>query len=459
MQDIQVNPELLQRYDRPGPRYTSYPTAVEFQEDFIARTYGARLQRLGPEQGISLYIHLPFCEHRCTFCGCHVVITRKREVAARYLDYLERELELVASHLPERPRISQYHWGGGTPTYFTPAQLRKLHEKVADRFEILPDAELAIEVDPRVTTREHIDVLKDLGFNRLSMGVQDFTPEVQTAIGRNQDENSTRELFEYCRQKGFESINIDLIYGLPLQSPDSFAGNLASVITLRPDRVALYSYAHVPWIKGHQKKMDVEMLPSREIKFELFIQALRAFELSGYEQIGMDHFALPADELSKARQQRRLHRNFMGYTIHRTPHMIGLGISSIGEVDGAYIQNCKKLSTYYQALDQGVLPVEKGRELSRDDHIRRRVITSLMCNFYLDIPQVENDFGICFEDYFAKELNDLQAGPVADELLSIHPDAFEVTPRGRLFIRNICMVFDRYLREKPRTQPTFSRTV
>ena len=459
MQDMQIDAELLQRYDRPGPRYTSYPTAVEFRDDFSAETYSSQLRELEPEQNISLYIHLPFCEHRCTFCGCNVVITSKREVAARYLDYLQREIELVLSHLPSRPRLIQYHWGGGTPTYFSPAQLRELHEAVKDHFTILPEAEIAIEVDPRVTTREHIDTLAGLGFNRVSMGVQDFTPEVQAAIGRNQDEESTRELFAYCRQQAFDSINLDLIYGLPRQTPESFARNLAAVLLLRPDRVALYSYAHVPWIKGHQKKMDTDLLPAPEVKFELFLQAIRAFESSGYEQIGMDHFALPADELSQARRQHRLHRNFMGYTIHRTPHMIGLGITAIGEVHGAYIQSCKKLSTYYQSLDQGRLPVAKGYQLSRDDHIRRRVITTLMCNSFLDIRAIEREFAIDFAEYFAGELRELETGPGVDGLLRMDSDALEATSLGRLFIRNVCMVFDRYLREKPRSQPTFSRTV
>ena len=459
MAEIQVDAELLDRYDRPGPRYTSYPTAVEFSEDFAPDVYGARLGGMPAEHETSLYIHLPFCEHRCLFCGCHVVITPMRHVAARYLEYLGREMDLVLSHLSSRPRVIQYHWGGGTPTYYNPEELRQLHRMVQEHFTILPDAEVAVEVDPRVTTREHVDVLRELGFNRLSMGVQDFTPEVQESIGRNQDEESTRRLFEYCRERGFDSINIDLIYGLPLQTPESFERNLASVLELRPDRVALYSYAYVPWIKGHQKKMDAEALPSREVKFGLFTQAMRAFEAGGYQQIGMDHFALPSDELCRARRQRRLHRNFMGYTIHRAPDMIGLGISAIGEVGGAFVQNRKKLSTYYQALDAGQLPVERGYELSGDDRVRRRVITDLMCNSYLDIPEVERDCGISFRDYFGSELETLAAGPAADGLLRVRADALEVTALGRLFVRNICMAFDRYLKEKPRQQPTFSRTV
>ena len=459
MQETQVSAELLQRYDRPGPRYTSYPTAVEFHEGFTEADYRKHLQELDAGQQISLYIHLPFCEHRCTFCGCNVVITHMRDVAARYLEYLEREIELVCSYLPDHPPVIQYHWGGGTPTYFAPDQVRSLYAIIDRHFDIRPEAEVAIEVDPRVTTREHIDALAELGFNRLSMGVQDFTPEVQEAIGRNQDEETTRALYEYSREKGFDSINIDLIYGLPLQNTESFGRNLESILSLRPDRVALYSYAHVPWIKGHQKRIDTGQLPKGMEKLELFAQAIRAFSSSGYHSIGMDHFALPDDELSLALDERRLHRNFMGYTVHRAPTMIGMGITAIGDVDGAYVQSCKKLSTYYNSLEAGEMPVEKGYELSSDDRIRRHVITELMCNSFLRTAEVEERFAIDFADYFALELEELESGPAADGLLELRPGELEATPLGQLFIRNISMIFDRYLREKKRDKPTFSRTV
>lgn len=454
-----IDSELLQRYDRPGPRYTSYPTAVEFSEDFGAGDYAAALDRLDPGSEISLYAHLPFCEHLCTFCGCHVVITRKRDVAAEYLDYLDREIDLVRRRLPPDLQVVQYHWGGGTPTYYTPDQLRQLHQSVSSRFDIQPNAEVAVEVDPRVTTREHVDALMEMGFNRLSMGVQDFTPDVQEAIGRDQTEAETRELFDYCRHKGFESINIDLIYGLPRQTEKSFVRNLETLLDLRPDRVAVYSYAHVPWIKGHQKRMDTDLLPTRDEKFALFAAAKRAFGDSGYRQIGMDHFALPDDELSVALGERRLHRNFMGYTVQRAPVTIGLGVSAIGEVGGAYVQNKKKLSTYYNSLEADELPVGKGYGLSQDDRLRRHVILELMCNLYLDIEETERLFDIDFADYFSVELSELADGPEKDGFLRLLPGSIEVTPKGQLFIRNVCMAFDRYLREKPRPGPTFSRTV
>ncbi|MDP6698452.1 MAG: oxygen-independent coproporphyrinogen III oxidase [Candidatus Latescibacteria bacterium] len=459
MRNIHIDADLLRRYDQPGPRYTSYPTAVEFHEGFTASDYANRLSVFGGKQCISLYIHLPFCEHRCSFCGCNVVVTRKREVAARYLSYLEREMALVREHLQGKPTVLQYHWGGGTPTYFTPEQLGRLHETVQKYFHILPDAERAVEVDPKVTTKEHIDLLADLGFNRLSMGIQDFTPAVQAAIQRNQDETATRELYEYCRERGFTAINFDLIYGLPEQTHAGFERNLASVLMMRPDRVALYSYAHVPWAKGHQKRIDTSRLPAAETKFELFARAIRAFQTSGYRQIGMDHFALPEDELSCALEHRRLRRNFMGYTVHRTPNLIGLGLSAIGEVCGSYVQNAKKLSAYYRALDEGKLPVERGYILDRDDRIRRQVVTALMCNGYLHLGEIERCYGVRFREYFVRELEALARGPVEDGLLEIEDDALVATPVGKLFIRNICMVFDSYLERKKEDSAVFSRTI
>jgi oxygen-independent coproporphyrinogen III oxidase len=459
MTTIQLDPATLARYDKPGPRYTSYPTAVEFNEYFTAADYASRLRLLGPEQCISLYMHLPFCQERCDFCGCYVVATRKREVGARYLQYLEEEMKLVRSHLPARPAVIQYHWGGGTPTYFDPDQLRQLNETVRKYFAILPDAERAIEIDPRVTTREHIDLLAELGFNRLSMGVQDFDPEVQRAIGRHQTEDQTRSLYDYCRDKGFKSINIDLVYGLPAQTPDSFSRTLASVLMLRPNRLALYSYAHVPWVRGNQKRIDTDLLPNRDEKLEIFARAARSFSTSGYRQIGMDHFALPEDELSQALDSGSLHRNFMGYTVHRTPNMIGLGLSAIGEVYNAYAQNVKKISDYYAAIDAGNLPIEKGYSLNRDDRIRRHVITTLMCNGHLSFAEVDRTFGIRFSDYFQQELVDLSGDTVGSDLLEISTSGLQATPLGQIFIRNISMVFDRYLREKQRDKPMFSRTV
>ncbi len=456
-----VTAELLRRYDRPGPRYTSYPTAVEFSPSFDAAAYERKLAEANAlvHEPLSLYFHLPFCRERCTFCGCNVVITRKAGIAARYLDYLKREIVLLARNLPDRRLVNQLHWGGGTPTYHTVAEMRDLMKAIRESFEVLPEAEVAIEVDPRVTTREHVAFLREAGFNRLSMGVQDFTPEVQAAIARNQGLEETVELFDYCRELGFHSINVDLVYGLPMQSVDMFARNLDEVVAMRPDRVAVYSFAFVPWIRGNQRRTDPATLPPPAVKFELFGQALAAFTEAGYTQIGMDHFALPTDELAIAQREGRLQRNFMGYTVMPAADQIGLGVSSIGDLRGAFAQNVKKLSTYYAAIDAGGFPIERGYILDADDRIRRAIITSLMCNFRLEIAPIETRFGIRFEEYFATEIEELRT-PAGHGFLVHDAAAIQVTETGRLFIRNICMIFDRHLRaRKAEDGPVFSRTI
>jgi oxygen-independent coproporphyrinogen-3 oxidase len=454
---------LLKRYDRPGPRYTSYPTAVEFEDSYTAATYAERLELANAASGepLSFYVHIPFCDERCSYCGCNVVITKKHEIAVDYLERLFREIDLLAERLPDRRRLSQYHWGGGTPTYLSPSQMEQLHGRVTRHFEIDPAAEVAIEVDPRVTTREQIELLARLGFNRISMGVQDFDPQVQAAVNRDQSEAETRRLYEVCRENGLESINLDLIYGLPYQTPTSFQRTIESVIDMRPERIAIYSYAFVPWLKAHQKRMDVEKLPDPETKLRLFCIARELLMGAGYVQIGMDHFALPEDELALALGKRRLHRNFMGYTVKMGTDMVGVGVSSIGDVRASFAQNVKKLSTYYAALDDGRFPVERGYLLSQDDLLRREVITRLMCNFFLDRGEVERQFKIEFGSYFATELSELaeQDGPVDHGFLKMDDDHLQVVGDGRLFIRNICMVFDRYLRTKKPGQKMFSRTV
>ncbi len=457
-----ITMELLRKHDRPGPRYTSYPTAVEFAETFGPAEYDARLAEADREAGpLSLYAHLPFCGHRCTFCGCHVVITSDDEIVETYLGYLHREIDLVAAHLPSRRRVSQYHWGGGTPTHLTVRQMEALHRKVTEHFALEPDAEVAIEVDPRVTTVEQLDALRSLGFNRLSMGVQDFDPDVQAAVDRNQTEAETRRLYDLGRAKGFASINLDLIYGLPLQTPENFGRTVDSVISMLPDRVALYSYAHVPWIKAQQKRIDVADLPTAEDKLRLFLDARDRFLAAGYVEIGMDHFARPGDELAEARGKRRLHRNFMGYTVKMGTDMIAVGISGIGDVRGAYAQNEKKLSRYYEQLDQGRFPVERGCVLNRDDLIRRETISRLMCSLWLDTTAIERQFGIEFAAYFASELAELSgpSGLVAEGFVAIAPDHIEVVGLGRFFVRNVAMTFDRYLAGRTTGKPTFSRTV
>jgi oxygen-independent coproporphyrinogen-3 oxidase len=454
--------QLVRIFDRPGPRYTSYPTAVEFNDQFAEPQYIQKLQEAARalDDPISLYVHLPFCQARCSFCGCSVIITEKRYVAERYLEYLHRELEMIAARLGGRRRVVQYHWGGGTPTYLAPAQMEALQDQVRRHFDIASDAEQAIEVDPRVTTRDHLDLLRRLGFNRLSVGVQDFSPEVQDAINRHQTEAATRELYAYARSVGFASINFDLVYGLPQQTLESFSRTLDSVVDLRPDRLAVYSYAHVPWIKGNQKRIEVKDLPPAELKFELFTRALDTFVGGGYRQVGMDHFALPDDELALASEARVLHRNFMGYTTRPAPDQIGVGVTSIGDVAGAYAQNTKKLSTYYACIDAGRLPTEKGLVLTTEDKLRRHVITQLMCNFVVDARETGRKFDVDFTEHFAPELQVLQApnGPATYGFVQVSEEGIEVLPPGRRFVRNVCMAFDEYLRRHA-AKPVFSRTV
>jgi len=455
-----VDLDLVKRFDRSGPRYTSYPTAVEFHEGVREEAYLKKLEEAGENHGtLSLYAHLPFCEHRCLFCGCHVVITPHMPVAEKYMAYLKEEVGRVAGHLPPGRDVTQMQWGGGTPTYFSPDQLSDLMARFRDHFHFQEGAELAIEVDPRVTSRDHLDRLAELGFNRLSMGVQDLTPEVQEAITRNQTYEETLGLLEHAGEVGFtEGINLDLIYGLPKQELDTFEENLEKVIDLRPDRVAVYSFAYVPWIRGHQKKLDEDTLPSADLKLRLYLAAMDRFLEAGYEPIGMDHFALPDDELAVAAREGRLHRNFMGYSVMPASDMVAFGISGIGEVQGGFFQNEKKLSAYYEALDEGRLPIQRGYLLDRDDRIRQHVIREIMCNFRVSKAEVSERFGIDFDEYFSRSLSRLtdvrEAGFLEEDETHLR-----VRDQGRLFVRNVCMAFDRYLEAKQDDEPTFSRTV
>jgi oxygen-independent coproporphyrinogen-3 oxidase len=458
-----VDPELLRRFDRSGPRYTSYPTAVEFHEGVGDADYLKQLDATAAG-ATSLYVHIPFCERLCTFCACHFIATPHRHVAATYLDYLRRETELLAERLPHQRRLSRMQWGGGTPTYLSPAELERLYASIAARFEFAADAELAIEVDPRVTTRQHLATLCGLGFNRLSMGVQDFTPAVQEAIGRRQTFEETRVLVDAARDMGFaEGINFDLVYGLPLQDEASFESNLDRLLELRPDRVALYSFAYVPWVRPHQRRIDAALLPPSELKLTLYLAAFDRLLDAGYAAIGMDHFALPDDELARAARESRLERNFMGYSATPAAETIALGVSGIGEFDGAFFQNERKLSRYYAALDAGRLPIERGYLLDDDDRLRQFVIRQLMCSFAVDKDVVERRFGIDFDRYFEVPLARLSAwsedgcGPM---LIVEEGRTLRVTEPGRVFVRNVCMAFDRYLEARQATgKPAYSRTV
>ena len=456
---IDVTTELLIRHDKPGPRYTSYPTAPEWREGFGEPQYRLALADAAtrPDEPLSLYVHIPFCHERCVYCGCNVVVTEKAGVADTYLDHLDKELALAAGALGERRRVAQLHWGGGTPTYLDTTQIRRLFKSITRHFRLDPGAEVALEVDPRVTTREQIVTLHDLGFNRVSMGVQDLDLAVQRAITRYQTEAETVGVYEWSRAAGFLGINFDLVYGLPFQNNESWHSTVEAVIRLRPDRLAVYSYAHVPWIRPHQKWIPQEALPLGRDKYELFATARRLLLAAGYQPIGMDHFALPEDELAQAMKGRTLHRNFMGYTVVPAAEMIGFGTSSIGEIGGCYAQNHVKLSKYYEALDAGRLPTARGFALSEDDKIRRFLIRRLMCDFYLDTHLLEQRFGIAYHDYFAHE--EAALGEFYDSgFIARDNGNLRVLPLGQVFVRIVAMVFDAYLR-KPEGHKQFSRTV
>ncbi len=456
--------DLLTRYDRPGPRYTSYPTAVEFHPGFTEIEYRERLAAADRRSSVpfSLYVHLPFCEARCLFCACNVIITRHRGVAARYLDQLLTEIELLAGALPGRRTVAQMHWGGGTPTYYHADELERVFRSITRHFSFTPDADLGIEADPRVTTGEQIARLRALGFNRLSLGVQDFAPAVQEAIHRIQSTAETSALVTRARMEGFASVNLDLIFGLPHQTLEGFGRTLEQVLAIRPDRLAVYSFAYVPWLKGHMKQIPRDTLPAPALKLELLALAIDTLTAAGYRQIGMDHFALPDDDLARAAETGTLYRNFMGYAVRAAPDLLGLGVSAIGEVAGAFAQNARKLSVYGDALEAGRFPTERGYALSPDDLRRQAVISQLMCSFRVDRRAFAEQFKVGFDDCFAVELDALRGagGPVEHGLLELTDGELILPPRGRPFVRNICMVFDRYLAARAGgPTPVFSRTV
>lgn len=458
--DARTTADRIARYDRPGPRYTSYPTAVEFHEGFGPDAYAATLAAAArrPDDPLSAYVHLPFCAERCAFCGCNVIVGRDPGLADRYLDHLEREIALVAEALGERRTVVQLHWGGGTPSFLTTAQMARLMDAFEAAFALAPGAEVAIEVDPRVTTPEQVAWLAERGFTRVSMGVQDFDAAVQDAIGRHQTALQTTALYRRFRAAGIVSINLDLVYGLPAQTLDSFDATLDRTLALRPDRVAVYAYAHLPRTQKNQTRIDETLLPSQETRLLSFGLARQRFLEAGYVPIGMDHFALPGDGLARAAEDRTLHRNFMGYTTQVAPDVVAFGTSAIGEVDGAFAQNTKKLNRYEAALAEDRFPVERGYARTADDALRSDVIRALMVNLHLDVRDVERRHGIDFAAYFADALATLRAGPEPDGFVRIAPETLEVTEAGRLFVRNVAMAFDAHL-AKHRGTGRFSRTV
>ncbi|EMJ4843116.1 TPA: oxygen-independent coproporphyrinogen III oxidase [Morganella morganii] len=446
---------LIRKYNYSGPRYTSYPTALEFNQQYSDSDFIASANRY-PERPLSLYVHIPFCHKLCYFCGCNKLVTRQKHKADEYLAVLEKEIAARAPLFAGR-EVHQMHWGGGTPTYLDKAQISRLIGMLRQHFRFAPDAELSIEIDPREIELDVIDHLRAEGFNRLSMGVQDFNKEVQRLVNREQDEATIFALVERARATGFESVSIDLIYGLPKQTPESFAFTLKRVAELSPDRLSVFNYAHLPDLFAAQRKIKDEDLPSAEQKLTILQQTIENLTGSGYQFIGMDHFAKPDDELAVAQNNGILHRNFQGYTTHEECDLLGFGVSAISMLGDHYAQNQKDLKTWYAQVEERGNGLCRGLVLTEEDCLRRDVIKALICNFRLDYPQIEKQYNLDFKTHFAEDLQLLQ--PMADDgLVEIRDDALVVTPRGRLLIRNICMCFDTYLRNQMR-QRQFSRVI
>lgn len=459
-QSIVFDPKLIAKYDQSGPRYTSYPTAVEFHEGFGEVDFRAACAR-GNELGnpLSLYFHIPFCDTVCFYCACNKIATKDRSLAQPYLERVYRELELQGALVDDSRRVEQLHWGGGTPTFISHEQMRELMDHTRRHFTLADDdsGEYSIEIDPREATEETVRLLRDIGFNRMSLGVQDFNTNVQRAVNRIQTEKQTLEVLESARSSGFRSVSLDLIYGLPFQSERSFSATLERILDFGPDRLSVFNYAHLPKMFPPQRRINEDELPRPQEKLDILQMTIDKLTSAGYVFIGMDHFARPDDELAVAQREGGLYRNFQGYSTHADCDLLGLGVTSIGKVSNTYSQNIKTLEPYYEALDQARLPLLRGISLSRDDEIRRDVITRLICNFQLEFAAVERAWDIDFAGYFEESLAALRSMQ-ADGLLSIDGEGVEVHPKGRLLIRNICMNFDRYMAEK-KDKKRFSKVI
>ena len=452
--------EVLKRYAGRGPRYTSYPPATAWSEAVGPEEYRAALEHardFAPERPQSVYVHIPFCPSHCWFCACNVLITDRTDLADVYLDHVELELNLLRPSLSKAP-VAQLHWGGGSPSYLTPPQMERLHGLLTSAFTLAPDAEQSIEVDPRITSGAHLAMLQRLGFNRLSMGVQDFDPHVQLAIHRMQTATQTAQFVKRCRDSGFSSLNVDLVYGLPKQNRENFARTLDQVCEMSPERLAVYGYAHVPWVKPSQQKIDESTLPGPDLRFDLFRDALELFLGEGYAYVGMDHFAKPDDELAIAAHNGTLHRNFMGYTTRAGTDLVALGMTAISFVDGLYAQNEHKLNPYYRDVKNGRLPVTRGWRLTRDDEIRASLIQDLMCRGVVNRAEIARKFGVNFDSYFADALAALEP-LAADGLCTVTAEKIEATFVGRVLIRTLAMAFDAHLPKASEGRVRFSATV
>ena len=446
---------LIEKYNYSGPRYTSYPTALEFNEQFTEQDFVSAVNRY-PNRSLSLYVHIPFCHKLCYFCGCNKLVTRQTHKVTQYLDTLDIEIAKRADLFKERI-VTQMHWGGGTPTFLANDEITRLITSIKQHFNFAQNAELSIEIDPREISPQTIDHLAKLGFNRLSMGIQDFNREIQNLINREQDENLIRSLITQARKNNFRSISLDLIYGLPKQTVESFTETLNKIIDISPDRLSVFNYAHLPNRFAAQRKIKDHDLPNANQKLKILQTSIEKLTLAGYQFIGMDHFAKPTDELAIAQQHNKLHRNFQGYTTKGDADLLGLGVSAISMLGDSYAQNQKDLKIYQNQVEQKGNGLWKGFTLNQDDKIRRDVIKQLICHFHLDKKQIEQLYAIKFDDYFADDL-DLLAPLERDGLVIVNQDSINVQPKGHLLIRNICMCFDIYMRQLVR-QHQFSRVI
>ena len=449
-QTIKFDIELINRYDKAGPRYTSYPTALEFHDQFNEDDYRRHIMLSNKKGGsLSLYFHIPFCDTVCFYCACNKIITKNRQHAVPYLQNMHKEIAMLGALFDKERVVDQLHWGGGTPTFLNFQQMKELMEVTRQHFTLRDDdsAEYSIEIDPREASTETIVQLRELGFNRLSLGVQDFDPAVQKAVNRIQTEEQTFSILETARQQGFRSTNIDLIYGLPLQTVTSYSKTLDKVLSVKPERLSVFNYAHLPGMFKVQRQINEADMPSSEEKLDILQMVTQRLLQEGYIYIGMDHFAKPDDELAIAQREGKLHRNFQGYSTHSECDMVGFGMTSIGRVGDAYVQNVKELTAYNEQLAKGRLPVFKGLELNSDDKLRQAIITQLICHFELNYSAIERAYGIVFADYFSQQLEQLRVME-QDGLLQMTDQGVYVKAAGRLLIRNICMVFDRYLGQK-----------
>ena len=449
-QSLTFDLDLINRYNKSGPRYTSYPTALELHDNFAAVEYRQQIERSNAKGGpLSLYFHIPFCDTVCFFCACNKIITKNRKHAEPYLNNLLKEIEMQAQFFDNSRKVNQLHWGGGTPTFLNFQQMKQLMMTTRQFFNLHDDdsGEYSIEVDPRETNDNTVEQLRELGFNRISLGLQDFNPAVQKAVNRVQSEAQTFGVLEAARKYGFKSTNIDLIYGLPLQTVASFSATLEKVLAVSPDRFSIFNYAHMPTKFKTQRQIKEIELPSAEEKLDILQMTGQRLLEAGYVYIGMDHFAKPDDELAVAQREGKLYRNFQGYSTHSDCDLIGMGATSIGRVGDSYSQNVKAIDDYSDLINQGILPVVKGLTLTDDDKLRNGVITQLICHFSLNFSTIEAAFSITFSTYFTDELQRLQVMQ-KDGLLQLTADGITVLPAGRLLIRNICMVFDRYLTQK-----------